>query len=240
MSIRGTSHLDAGDLSAVLDRFARKEAALGAVFVDNGVHRSYTSVPRLREYLALERAYPGQIRVTMMCDFETNYFCSAVIERAPFHGADFFSKIGFVRKNPETGQIRRIIPVPVEEAESHPFFRFERFFRDFLVSNFRSYEIFWFFNEDIVSFLKDAVYLLAEGKRNEIKSRFVKLVERFCLQLNEKAMDAASEELEILYVPITGDDLDAWSSKEGETIESILETPYFSTDWFNPDGKRRY
>ncbi len=224
----------------MLDRFARKEAAPGAVFIDNGVHRSYTSVPRLREYLALERAYPGEIRVTMMCDWETNYFCSAVVERAPFHGPEFFRKVVSVRKNPETGEISPIIPVSIEEAERHPFFRFERFFRDFLVSNFRSYEIFWFFNEDIVSFLKDAVHLLAQGKKNEIRTGFVKLVEKFCIRLNEKAMDSASEELDVLYVPITEDDLDSWVSKEGENMESVLETPYFSTDWFNPDGKRRY
>lgn len=224
----------------MLDRFARKESAPGAIFIDNGVHRSYTSVPRLREYLALEQAYPNEIRVTMMCDWETNYFCSAVVERAPFHGPDFFRKIVFVRKNSKTEEVSPIIPVSIEEAERHPFFRFERFFRDFLVSNFRSYEIFWFFNEDIVSFLQDAVYLLAEGKKDEIRTRFVELVERFCIQLNERGMESVSEESEILYVPITEDDLDSWSSKEGDTMESVLETPYFSINWFNPNAKRRY
>lgn len=176
----------------------------------------------------------------MMCDWETNYFCSAVVERSPFHGPDFFRKIVSIRTNHETGEVSPIIPVSIEEAERHPFFRFERFFRDFLVSNFRSYEIFWFFNEDIVSFLQDAVYLLAEGKRDEIRTRFVELVERFCIQLNERGMKSASEETEILYVPITEDDLDSWSSKEGDTMESVLETPYFSINWFNPNAKRRY
>lgn len=146
VSVRGTSHLDAGDLSAVLDRFATKEAAPGGVFVDNGVHRSYTSVPRLREYAELQKRYPGDVRVTMAYDLQTNYFCSAIVEKAPFHDADFFREILLPERLGPKGEVMRaIIPVSVEEAESHPFFRFERFFRDFLVSNFRSYEIFWFF-----------------------------------------------------------------------------------------------
>jgi hypothetical protein len=80
----------------------------------------------------------------MAYDPKTNYFCSAIVEKAPFHHeTEFFKEI--LRPG--------IIPVSIFEAESQPFFRFERFFRDFLVSNFRSYEIFWFFNTDIVSFL---------------------------------------------------------------------------------------
>lgn len=241
VSIRGTSHLDAGDLSTVLDRFATKEAAPGGVFVDNGVHRSYTSVPRLREYLDLQSRYPDSVRVTMAYDRDTNYFCSAIVEKAPFHDGEFFEEILLPERQGQKGMTsHRIIPVGIAEAESHPFFRFERYFRDFLVSNFRSYEIFWFFNADIVSFLGDAVHLLAHGETQKIRTRFVSLVEKFCLELNERAMGDMSSEPDILYVPITDDDLSAWTSKEGDTIEEVLKTPYFPTDWFNPDGKRRY
>lgn len=242
VSVRGTSHLDAGDLSAVLDRFASKEASVGSAFVDNGVHRSYTSVPRLKEYLDLQNRYPDKVRVTMAYDWDTNYFCSAIVETAPFHDGEFYSDVLLPERKSQDGKktFHAVLPVPVEEAEAHPFFRFERYFRDFLVSNFRSYEIFWFFNEDIVSFLQEAVHLLALGETQTIRTRFVKLVEKFCLELNERAMGEMTSEPDILYVPITDDDLSAWTSKEGDTIESVLKTPYFPTDWFNPNGKRRY
>lgn len=241
VSVRGTSHLDAGDLSTVLDRFAAKEAAPGSVFVDNGVHRSYTSVPRLKEYLNLQSRYPDKIRVMMAYDRDTNYFCSALVEKAPFHDASFYKHVFLPeRPGPNGTRFQSIVPVSIVEAEAHPFFRFERFFRDFLVSNFRSYEIFWFFNADIVSFLGDAVHLLAQGHSEEIRSRFVHLVERFCLQLNERAMGDMTAEPDILYVPITDDDLSSWTSKDGDTMDSVLKTPYFPTDWFNADAKRRY
>lgn len=70
-----------------------KEAAPGAVFVDNGVHRSYTSVPRLKEYLDLQERYPGKVRVTMAYDWDTNYFCSAFVEIAPFHDEEFYGNV---------------------------------------------------------------------------------------------------------------------------------------------------
>lgn len=242
VSVRGTSHLDAGDLSTVLDRLVAKEGANGALFVDNGVHRSYTSVPRLKEYFELQQRYPDKVRVVMAYDWDTNYFCSAIVEIAPFHDADFFENVLLPERpgNKPGKTFHSIVPVPIEEAETHPFFRFERYFRDFLVSNFRSYEIFWFFNEDIVSFLQEAVHLLAQGETQEIRARFVTLVGKFCLELNGRAMGDMTSEPDILYVPITDDDLSAWTSKEGDTIESVLKTPYFPTDWFNPDGKRRY
>lgn len=84
------------------------------------------------------------------------------------------------------------------------------------------------------------MHLLAHGETRKIRTRFVSLVEKFCLELNERAMGDMSSEPDILYVPITDDDLSAWTSKEGDTMEEVLKTPYFPTDWFNPDGKRRY
>ena len=178
----------------------------------------------------------------MAYDPETNYFCSALVEKAPFHGGSFFFDILLPERFGNDGRaLKPIIPVSIVEAEAHPFFRFERFFRDFIVSNFRSYEIFWFFNSDIVSFLGDAVHLLAHGHAQEIRKRFIDLVGKICVQLNERSVEGKKNgEPEMLYVPITDHDLESWTSKEGDTLESVLKTPYFPTDWFNPDGKRRY
>jgi hypothetical protein len=45
---------------------------------------------------------------------------------------------------------------------------------------------------------------------------------------------------DVIYVPIVDQDLASWTSKEGDTIETVLQNLYLPTVWFNVDAKRRY
>ena len=72
-----------------------------------------------------------------------------------------------------------------------------------------------------------------------IRTRFVDLVGYFCNKLNERAMFEGNAP-DVIYVPIVDQDLASWTSKEGDTIETVLQNLYLPTVWFNVDAKRRY
>ncbi|MDQ1343628.1 MAG: hypothetical protein QG650_347 [Patescibacteria group bacterium] len=65
------------------------------------------------------------------------------------------------------------------------------------------------------------------------------LVEYFCNKLNERGMSEGNAP-DVIYMPIVDQDLASWTSKEGDTIETVLQSLYLPTDWFNADAKRRY
>ncbi len=48
-SIRATSHVNGREYMKIISEYFYDAAKTGSIFIDNGIHQSYTSIPRLKE-----------------------------------------------------------------------------------------------------------------------------------------------------------------------------------------------
>lgn len=159
-SVRSTSHLNSEDYKEVVFRDIQTRLKPGAVFFDNGIHESYTSIPRLKELHEIQQHFWSEIRIRLVYEAKSNYFCSAIIEKAPFRDTIHPEKYLWNGK-----QI-----VSLDEAHQSTFFQFERALREFLASSLLDKNVFWYCNHEIMSYIQ---HITNNILKNEIgQSRF--------------------------------------------------------------------
>lgn len=119
----------------------------GSIFLENGVHRSYSSNPRLNELKVIADMFQKNVRIQLIFDPNTNYFCSAIIEKAPFQTDNFFEQ--------------HITPgmklIPLQEVVDNTFFQCEIYLRELIMVSFRDFKVFYHFNHHIIAALKNIV-----------------------------------------------------------------------------------
>jgi hypothetical protein len=137
-ALRSTSHVGGKEYKQILSKFYCNQAKQGAIFVDNGVHQSYTAIPRLPELVSLCWSI-GIDYFPLLYDYNRNYVSSVVV----------------AKEHASLGQLleRHRLPthtvISLDEAYRSTFFQFEYFLRSFIVASFKNQHIFYRYREDI-------------------------------------------------------------------------------------------
>ncbi len=230
VAVRSTSHVDNSDYVKVLSEYIQSYSRDGSVLFENGVHRSYSSVPRIAElkFIANHHASEG-VTIDLVYDTKTNYFSTAIIQKRSILPKDFFEK------HLSEGSVL----VTIQEASECVFFKFEAFFRNFLVSSFRDYDIFFEFNGEIVKFLRKSIYWLEDKKNSDLIFNNMTILVNSMVDFYRNWENNQQRE----YDYITLDSLLFFRDSNGESLYEIIYEesthPQRENTWFNPDGKRR-
>lgn len=145
VAIRSTSHIDSDQLTGTLEDYVNYFAKPGSVYFDNWVVRSYTSVPRIKEYIELYNKYKNKwFNLYFIFDTNTNYISSAVIMKEPFYDINYI----------ENQLLPGFIILSPEDVVKNSFFTIERFIRELIIVVFKDYKIFYNKNDEITKFLK--------------------------------------------------------------------------------------
>ncbi|MDD5213855.1 MAG: hypothetical protein PHG82_05505 [Candidatus Gracilibacteria bacterium] len=222
VAIRSTSHIDSREYKKNILDYIHNSANPGSIYIDNGVHRSYTSIPRLKELQELSEEAMG-FKISLIYHHKTNYFTAAVIEKAPYRTDN---------KNFALSLKKGYSVVDIEEAYKSTFFRLEYFIRNFIIKNFKNYDVFWYGNNEIISSLKNIVTLLSTNATFEIKNVILDLINKIALISNNES--------KLKYDLISMDILEGYSI-DGETINDIIKAgTIYIPDWMNITANRNY
>lgn len=221
-AIRSTSHIDAPQLESTLKDYVEFYSKDGSIYFDNWVIRSYTSVPRIKEYFNLEKKYKN-IKVYFTYDTKTNYISSAVILKEPFISREILEK----------ELMEWFILLDAKELNDNSFFRIERFVRELIIVCFKNYKIFYNKNKEIVEFLK---FLSNSIKSFDSKKINIK---KILLIFINKLINDINKEYDEKYNKITEQDLDFYISKIDEDMKRVLEWDIITQDWFNINFERK-
>lgn len=219
VSIRATSHVDSREYMKVLMDYIEKSANPWSIYIDNGVHRSYTGVPRIFEIREVLN-FVNHTNIQLIYDENTNYFTSAIIQKAPFHHQEFFSS--------ELKPWYKI--VSLEEACNSTFFRLEYFIRNFIVRNFKNYDVFWNFNKEIIQSLIDVIQLIKTNELFKVKEVILNLINYIATNYKNDNIDYDLIDMSVL------EKYSVW----GESLDQIISNGVYIPSWMNLDAKRRY
>lgn len=219
VSIRATSHVDSREYMKILMDFIEKSANPGSIYIDNGIHRSYTWVPRIFEIKEVLN-FVNNTKVSLIYDENTNYFTSAIIQKAPFHDEEFFAT--------ELKKWYKI--VSLDEACNSTFFKLEYFIRNFIVRNFKNYDVFWSFNTEIIQSLVDIIELIKSNELFKVKEVILNLINYIATNYKSDNMNYDLIDKTVL------EKYSVW----WESLDQIISTVVCIPSWMNLDAKRRY
>ncbi len=222
VAIRSTSHIDDEAYFKVIADYLLYNSRSGSIFLDNGVHRSYSSVPRLAELYKISKRFPD-VTINLVYDRETNYFCTAIIQKQSNIPLKFFRS-----------HIREWhILISIEDAVSSTFFKLEAFLRNFIVANFKDFDVFFKFNSKIIEFLQDAVDWIKPWLKTYFYGGIVGLINEIVDEMNKKLTHD-----EVPYEHIDKNTLCDYRNSRGEGIEGILVEKAVRPYGINIYGKR--
>lgn len=220
-AIRSTSHIDALQLKSTLSDYIKFSAKPWSIYFDNWVIRSYTSVPRIKEYLDLERENKW-VKVYFVFDTKSNYIASSIVLKEPFYS----------KENIEKHLKENYILLTPEEVYNNSFFRIERFIRELLILSFKDYKIFYNKNQEIINFLKFLSKSLKEFSNKNVN------IKRMILIFLNKMINDVNLEFNERYNKMVEKDLDFYISKIDEEMKDILNWKIEIQDWFNMNFER--
>jgi hypothetical protein len=239
-SIRSTSHVGGREYMYIISDYIINSAKPGSIFIDNGVHESYTSIPRLRELIEVYRDMFG-VNFDLIYDKSTNYFCSVIITK-DVEFSDEFWKPHLKNDN--------FIIVPLKEAYKSTFFQLEYFIRNFIISNFKNNIVFWNFNTQIINALKTIMKLLKDENIEEIPQIILNLINHIATddEFKKKGVTYNSIDMKILEEYDLDEKIDPMGKKDPEeenilkkgTLGKILEKTIYTPKWMNIDAERNY
>lgn len=222
IAIRSTSHVDSREYKKNILDYMHNSANPWSIYIDNWVHRSYTSIPRLKELHELSEEIMW-FKISLIHHHKTNYFTAAIIEKAPYRTDD---------KNFALFLKEWYSIVDIEDAYKSTFFKLEYFIRNFIIKNFKTYDVFWYWNNEIISALKDIVNLLSINSTSKIKP--------VVLDLINKIASLCDNESRLKYDLITIEMLE-WYSINWETIDDIIKPwTIYIPEWMNILADRNY
>lgn len=142
-AIRSTSHVNGREYMKIIADWFMNSAKVGSIYMDNGIHQSYTSIPRLKELWTVSQDL-YDARFELVYDKKTNYFSSVIITKENHYSKDFWQK--YLTED--------TVLVPLQEANKSTFFKLEYFIRNFIIANFKNPIVFWDFNNHIMDALR--------------------------------------------------------------------------------------
>lgn len=219
LAIRSTSHVDDREYMKIIFDYINNSANPWSIYIDNWVHRSYTWAPRLNELFQVSKMR-NDVQFSLIYDENTNYFTWVIIQKLPYHDDTFF-----VNKLKNGYKV-----VSLEEACDSTFFKLEYFIRNFIVNNFKNYDVFWDFNKEILSALKQIMDLLKNNHTSDIKNIILGLINY--IATNFKSGN-------IVYDLIKLSVLEKYSIWE-VSLEQIVSWKIYIPDWMDLNAKRMY
>lgn len=211
-SIRATSHVNGREYMKIISEYFYDSAKPGSIFLDNGIHQSYTSIPRLKELyeVSLDLAN-GKCR--LIYNKKKNYFSSVIITKQ-IHYTDEFLEAHLDPNH---------IIVPLKEAYESTFFQLAYFIRNFIISNFKNNIVFWNFNEQITDTLKTIMKELEEKHIENIPGIILDLINHIAKNYRDRGT---------VYNEIDMSILDSYHI-DGKSLHDILSTDIFIPTWMN-------
>lgn len=218
-SIRATSHVNGREYMKIISDYFYNSAKSGSIFIDNGIHQSYTSIPRLKELhdVALD-IIGGDFK--LIYDAEKNYFCSVIITKDVEYSDEFWEK--HLNSNFKL--------VSLKEAYRSTFFRLEYFIRNFIISNFKNSIVFWNFNTKIIGTLKTIMKELENKNIEKIFEIILELINHIAENFQDRGVKYNTIDISILKDYILNE----------ENLHNILEQEIFTPEWMNIDANRNY
>ena len=201
----------------VISEYCNHSAKLGSVYIDNGVHQSYTSIPRIKELYEVSGDLHGT-DFKLVYNREKNYFSSVIITKETDYGSDFWNKY----------LDRDHVLVALQEANRATFFRLEYFIRTFIISNFKNNSVFRDFNDMIVDTLRLIMEELGNNKKENIPKIILHLINHIARNYTNDGVH---------YNEITLPILDSYDI-DGEDIYTILERDIYTPKWMNIHANR--
>lgn len=218
-AIRSTSHVDGPQLEKILYDYVMYNSKPWSIYFDNWVVRSYSSVPRIREYINLKNKF-NNIRIYFTYDTRSNYISSAVILKEPYMNKDII-----VNHLDDW-----VILLDADELYENSFFRIERFYRELIILSFKTYTVFYDKNKDIVEFLKFLSKEIKNMNNTNIKKVILIGINNLIHNINKESWEQ--------YSKLSSKDLDFYISKTDPSVRKILDWDIFIQDWFNTDFNR--
>lgn len=234
----------------VLEDFVVKFSRPWSVFFDNWVMASYTSISRIQELKRLTEKYDN-IKVKLIYDKYSNYFVWAIIMKKPyFDVTKIEEQLLNSFEDSESWYRADAYLVDLDDAYNCSYVKWERFVRDYLLSTFRSYDVFWSYKQDISDFLQSLPERLKNLENSDdysrkeieydIKLEFVKLVNAIALDLDIHIRENKPEIL-VEYNPIDINMLESYQKLDTkENIDDLLKAKSHMPDWFNMSWKRKF
>lgn len=218
-AIRSTSHIDSDTLSKTLNDYVEYYSKPWSIYFDNWVVRSYSSVPRIKEYIDLEKKH-NNIKIYFTYDKSTNYISSAVILKKPY------IDINLIAKHLEVNTIL----LESKDLYENSFFRLERFYRELIIFSFKDYKVFYNKNNEIMQFLKSLSNELRSNNKLGIKKIILEWINNLILSYNKDFREK--------YTELSLDDLEFYISKTDKSVSNILDWNINIQEWFNTDFNR--
>lgn len=218
-AVRSTSHVWPREFQKIIYDYVTKSANPWSINLENWLTQSYTWVVRLPEMKRLSEMFTDT-KISLIYDENTNYFTTIIIEKIPYHDESFFS---------HTLQPWYTI-VSLEEANNSTFFKLDYFIRNFIMNNFKNYNVFWNFNKEIWAAEKEIMELLIEKNITPVKNIILNLINFIASHYKND---------NIIYDIINMDILTKYSIGN-ESLETIISSEIYIPEWMNLSGKRKY
>lgn len=218
-SIRATSHISGREYMKVISDYFYNSAKVGSIFIDNGIHQSYTSIPRLKELYNVSLDLVD-CEMKLIYDTKTNYFSSVIITKGEHYDDSFF----------EEHLLENTIIVPLKEAYQSTFFRLEYFVRNFIISNFKSHTVFWDYNKPIIDTLKDIMSQLEQKDTSNIPHIILQLINHIAETYRNGW---------VKYNPISIEVLNNYEI-DGERLIDVITQKVYTPEWMNIHANRKY
>jgi hypothetical protein len=190
-----------------------------SIYLDNWIHQSYTSIPRLKELSDVSfDLFDSWFK--LIYDTKTNYFSTVIITKNIHYPDDFFKD--FLSENS--------IIVPLKEAYKSTFFKLEYFIRNFIIANFKNNIVFWNYNNEIINTLKNIMGELWKKDTSNISNIILNLINNIALTYKNGGAS---------YNPIDINILNNYDIYWEKLIDIISKEVYIPI-WMNINGNRKY
>lgn len=218
-SIRATSHIWGREYMKVISDYFHNSAKPGSIYLDNGIHQSYTSIPRIKELHDVALDLAGS-KFKLIYDTRTNYFSSVIITKDIAYDDNFFQE--FLWKDS--------VIVSLKEAYKSTFFKLEYFIRNFIISNFKNQIVFWDYGTEIISTLKNIMEYLEKKDTSHIATLILDLVNYIATHYKNGGTSYNSIDISILNT----------YNIDGQTLMDIIWKEIYIPHWMNIHANRKY
>ncbi|MFK7779622.1 MAG: hypothetical protein QM490_00530, partial [Candidatus Gracilibacteria bacterium] len=217
-AIRSTCHVDSKSLESIGKNHKYIFAKPGSTFVENGVVRSDSGVPRIKELSDLGKD-DETIEVLFVYDTTTSYITSAIINKAPFFPKE------------EIPNCDGYIILSSDEINNCEFFKVERFFRELMIFTFKNLQFSHDKNKEIVEFLKKLSGYTIHKSPNQIKETIIQKINSLINDINK--------EYNKKYSKMTGEIFNLYLKNVDSSIQEFFRNGESNNpDWFTSNFKR--
>lgn len=218
-SIRATSHIGGREYMEVISDYFHNSAKPGSIFLDNWIHQSYTSIPRIKELYDVSLDLVGS-QFKFIYDTKTNYFSSVIITKDMHYPDSFFEE--FLSKDSRIVSLR--------DAHKATFFKLEYFIRNFIIANFKNHIVFWDYNTQIIDTLKSIMDQLEKKDTSQISQTILDLINYIAITyVNQWTR----------YNPIDMNILNHYDI-DGQKLIDIISKDVYIPSWMNIHANRKY